>query len=222
MKIKNIDTKTSAKILAILLATGITTSEFVLTKQTENIKVPMKQVVQNFQDDTLLDEAEEENIAMYQNMRITEAADKVLNFIDSYDSLNNNDKQWLENNAREITTQTLLWTIKSTVANELDIPVEKIQDIGLPYTNEYKDLVLCMKYNDKEYKISKKHEYILNALYLYYQVKASDIGNVPNYSNFKVAINIAKVLIMTSVDEEDNILDSKRSLKKARKILKRD
>lgn len=222
MKIKNLNTKISAKVLAIILATGVTAYEFVLTKQTENIKIPLKQVVEEFQDETLLDEAEEETVAMYQNMKITIAADKVLNLIESYDSLNDNDKKWLQDNAKEITTQTLLWSIKSTIANGLGIPVKKVQDIGLPYTNEYNDLVLCMTYDGKEYKISKNHEYILNAIYLYYQVKASNISNNPNYSNCKAAINAAKVLIMTSVDEHNYTLDSKRSLNEAKKILKKD
>ena len=123
MKIKNVNTKAGAKILAIILATGVATYEFVLTKQNENIKVPLKQVVEEFQDDTLLDEAEKQNIAKYQEIDITTAADKVLNLIESFNTLNDEDKQWLQSNAKEITTQTLLWSIKSAVANELDIPV---------------------------------------------------------------------------------------------------
>lgn len=222
MKIKNITTKTGAQLLAIVLATGVTAYEFVLTKQTDNIKVPFKQVLEEFQDDTLLDEAEKQNIAMYQGVKITEAADKVLTFIESQDSLDDKDKQWLQDNAKEITTQILLWSIKSTVADELDIPLKKIQEIGLPYTNEYNDLVLSMKYDNKEYTISKNHEYILNALYLYYQVNENDIKDDPDYTNCKVAINAAKVLIVTSVDENNYILDSKRSLKEAKKILKKD
>lgn len=222
MKIKNVNTKTGAKILAIVLATGVTAYEFVLTNQTEDIKVPLKQVVEEFQNDTLLDEAEKQNIAKYQEFEITTAADKVLNLIESYDTLNNEDKQWLQDNAKEITTQTLLWSIKSTIANELDIPLEKVQEIDLPYTNEYNDLVLCMTYDNNEYKISKNNKYILNALYSYYLVKGNDIKDDPNYSNCKVAINTAKALIMTSVDENNYVLDSKRSLNQAKKILKRD
>lgn len=216
MKIKNVNTKISARVLAILLATGIATSEFVLTKQNPNIKVPLKQVVEDFQDDTLLDEAEEESIAMYQDMKITEAADKVLTLIDSHDSLNNEEQQWLKENAKEITEETLLWSIKSTIANEIGVPTNEIQNIELPYLNEYKDLVFCMTYDDKEYEISKKEAYMLNALALYYQVKASDL----NYLNCKIAINSAKILIMTSVDENNYVLDSKRSLKEAKKLLK--
>ena len=222
MKIKNVNTKAGAKILAIILATGVTAYEFVLTKQTEDIKVPLKQVVEEFQDDTLLDEAEKQNIAKYQEFEITTAADKVLNLIESYDTLNNEDKQWLQDNAKEITTQTLLWSIKSTIANELDIPLEKVQEIDLPYTNEYNDLVLCMTYDNNEYKISKDHKYILNALYLYYQINGNDIKDDSDYSNCKVALNTAKILIMTSVEENNYILDSKRSLNQAKKILKRD
>lgn len=222
MKIKNVNTKTGAKILAIILATGVTAYEFVLTNQTEDIKVPLKQVVEEFQDDTLLDEAEKQNIAKYQENDITTSADKVLNLIESYDTLNNEDKQWLQDNAKEITTQTLLWSIKSTIANELDIPLEKVQEIDLPYTNEYNDLVLCMTYDNKEYKISKNNKYMLNTLYSYYLVKGNDIKDDPNYSNCKVAINTAKELIMTSVDENNYVLDSKRPLNQAKKILKRD
>lgn len=219
MKIQNMNIKTSAKVLIVVLATGVAAHEFAITKQTESLKVPMKQVVEEFQDDTLLDEAEKDKIAKYQGMKITEAADKVLGFIESYDSLNDTDKEWLQNNAKEITTQTLLWSIKSTIANELDIPEEKIQDIGLPYINEYKDLVLHMTYDEKEYKIN--NDYILDSLYLYYQIKASDIENDPKYSNCKTAINSAKLLIMTSVDEDNYTLNSKRSLKEAKKVLKR-
>lgn len=222
MKIKKTTARTGAQFLAIILATGVTTYEFVLTKQTENIKVPFKQVVEEFQDDTLLDEAEEEKVAMYQGMKIEEAADKVLTFIESQDSLDDKDKQWLQNNAKEITTQTLLWTIKSDVANELNIPVEKIQDIRFPYTNEYNELILSMTYDNKEYKISKKNDYILNALYSYFLVKGTDIKDDPDYSNCKVALNSAKVIIMSSIDENNHVLYSKRSLKEAKKVLKKD
>ena len=218
MKIKNINKETFAKVLAFILATG-SVYEFVLTRQNENIKVSLKQVIEEFQDDTLLDEAEKENIATYKNNPITKQADKALEYISSYDTLTDEDKKWLDNNVKGITEETLLWSLKSAVANELDVPVNEIQDIELPYTNEYKDLVLCMTYDDNEYKISKKQKYIVDVLYMYYQIKSSNPQNDPDYSVYKEALNSAKILIMTGIKEENNVLESKRSLKEAKKVL---
>lgn len=213
--------KLLAKLIAITLTTGAVGYEIIEAKQNETIKEPLKQVVEEFQDDTLLDEADEENIATYENNSIIEEADKVLECISSYDSLNDEDKKWLDNNIQEITTNTLLWSIKSAVANELDVSIEEIQNIGLPYTNEYKELVLSMTYDDKEYQISKKENYLLNALYLYYQVKSNNPKDDPEYKVCKAALNSAKILTMTGIKEENNILESKRNIKEAKRMLKK-
>lgn len=275
MKIKNISRKTSAKLLSAILATGIVASEAIITNQRMNVKESFKQVVKEFQDDTLLDEAEKENIAMYEDMKITEAADELTNRINLLDALenlkfndstlteqekkianslsieeimeiankqnNNNNlsnenqeeytkmlnyiniqnKKWLENNAKEITTETIIWSLKSALANELHINPEDIQDIKLPYLNDYKELVLCLRYDGEEYKISKKDVHILNALYLYYQVKLNSVKDDPDYSVCKTALNSAKALTMTGIKKDDNLLKNKRSLKEAHKILKK-
>lgn len=275
MKIKNISRKTSAKLLSAILATGIVASEAIITNQRMNVKESFKQVVKEFQDDTLLDEAENENIAMYEDMKITEAADELTNRINLLDALenlkfndstlteqekkianslsieeimeiankqnNNNNlskenqeeytkmlnyiniqnKKWLEKNAKEITTETIMWSLKSVLANELHINPEDIQDIKLPYLNDYKELVLCLRYDGEEYKISKKDVHILNALYLYYQVKLNSVKDDPDYSVCKTALNSAKALTMTGIKKDDNLLENKRSLKEAHKILKK-
>lgn len=274
---KHLNKNQIAKILIGAILTGATAHELIDANQNKMTKDSFSKIIEEFQDDTLLDEAEEENIAMYEDKKITEVADELIQKIEIINELkvdkiditnkkltqeeielansltiedlkeidekikNNsnltkeikeehqkilsygieNNEKWLLKNAKEITKNVLLWTIKSTIANELNLPVEEIDNIKLKYTNKYKDLKAHITYDNEEYKVSKDNEYLLNSLWLYYQIKTNDIEKDEKYNTCKTALTNAKLLIMSGITEENNNLKLKRTKKEIQKVLKR-
>lgn len=132
----------------------------------------------------------------------------------------NKREEWIEKNGRKVVLKSLSWTVKSSMAEELGLPVEEIKDIEIPTLKKVKDLDFYLIYGDDKYFVQSQSDSIFNALYYYYQIDSSSDLQGEEYRVYSDAINAAKVLTMTGIQTENHELGNVRRLKDARKSLK--
>lgn len=132
----------------------------------------------------------------------------------------NKREEWIEKNGRKVVLKSLSWTVKSSMAEELGLPVEEIKDIKIPTLKKVKDLDFYLIYGDDKYFVQSQSDSIFNALYYYYQIDSSSDLQGEEYRVYSDAINAAKVLTMTGIQTENHELGNVRRLKDARKSLK--
>ena len=132
----------------------------------------------------------------------------------------NKREEWIEKNGRKVVLKSLSWTVKSSMAEELGLPVEEIKDIEIPTLKKVKDLDFYLIYGDDKYFVQSQSDSIFNSLYYYYQIDSSSDLQGEEYRVYSDAINAAKVLTMTGIQTENHELGNVRRLKDARKSLK--
>ena len=132
----------------------------------------------------------------------------------------NKREEWIEKNGRKVVLKSLSWTVKSSMAEELGLPVEEIKDIEIPTLKKVKDLDFYLIYGDDKYFVQSQSDSIFNALYYYYQIDSSSDLQGEEYRVYSDAINAAKVLTMTGIQTENHELGNVRRLKDAIKSLK--
>ena len=148
-----------------------------------------------------------------QEVRIKAA--KILSYI------NQQEKDWIKNNGKEVTSNLLKWVTKSSIAEEFDLDASEIDNVEIPPAKKISDMRFFITYNGEKYSISSRKSSIYDTLYCYYQINSvEDLGENEN-ELYKEAISYAKIATMTGVKEQNNTIENIRSLKEAKKVLKK-
>lgn len=151
-----------------------------------------------------------------------EAQESKLKAIKMLDHINETQKEFVENNGENIILNTLSWTIKSSIAEELNVDISNINNIKIPPLKKVNDMSFYVTYNDEKYSILNNKADISDAFYYYYQLQLPhNIKEEEKFELYKDALNASKVAIMTGVKEKNNTFKNTRSIKEAKKILKR-
>ena len=151
-----------------------------------------------------------------------EAQESKLKAIKMLDHINKNQKEFVKNNGESIILNTLSWTIKSSIAEGLNVDISNINDIKIPPIKKVNDMSFYVTYNDEKYSILNNKADISDAFYYYYQLQLPhNIKEEEKFELYKDALNASKVAIMTGVKEKNNTFKNTRSIKEAKKILKR-
>ena len=151
-----------------------------------------------------------------------EAQESKLKAIKMLDHINETQKEFVENNGESIILNTLSWTIKSSIAEGLNVDISNINDIKIPPIKKVNDMSFYVTYNDEKYSILNNKADISDAFYYYYQLQLPhNIKEEEKFELYKDALNASKVAIMTGVKEKNNTFKNTRSIKEAKKILKR-
>lgn len=270
-------------LVAISILTGGILYEDKAKKQEIKIDESLKEVTNVFEDDTRLDEAEELNIATYNGMTITEAADyledsidivemlsvydfsevenlekltaeeyafaesltkedviiltTVLDIKDDSDSLEYEEnriktikmlahiketrEKWMNKHSKNVVLDMLDWTIKGSIADDLDISPEDLNKIEIPPIKKVTDMNFYVIYDDNKYYVGGKSN-LFSAFYYRYQIKSTNDFQGQEYNIYKDALNSAKIAIMSGVNTENYKFNNERSFKDAKKVLKRD
>ncbi len=151
-----------------------------------------------------------------------EAQESKLKAIKMLDHINKNQKEFVKNNGESIILNTLSWTIKSSIAEGLNVDISNINNIKIPPIKKVNDMSFYVTYNDEKYSILNNKADISDAFYYYYQLQLPhNIKEEEKFELYKDALNASKVAIMTGVKEKNNTFKNTRSIKEAKKILKR-
>ena len=151
-----------------------------------------------------------------------EAQESKIKAIKMLDHINETQKEFVENNGENIILNILSWTIKSSVAEELNLDTNNINDIVIPPLKKITDMNFYVTYNDERYNVSHSKADISAAFYYYYQLQLPyNIEEEEKFELYKDALNASKIAIMTGVKEKNNTFKNKRSIKEAKKVLKR-
>lgn len=151
-----------------------------------------------------------------------EAQESKLKAIKMLDHINETQKEFVENNGENIILNTLSWTIKSSIAEELNVNTNNINDIEIPPFKKITDMNFYVTYNDERYSILNNKADISDAFYYYYQLQLPyNVEEEEKFELYKDALNASKIAIMTGVTEQNNTFKNTRSIKEAKKILKR-
>jgi hypothetical protein len=151
-----------------------------------------------------------------------EAQESKLKAIKMLDHINETQKEFVENNGENIILNTLSWTIKSSIAEELNVNTKNINDIEIPPFKKITDMNFYVTYNDERYNILNSKADIADAFYYYYQLQLPyNVEEEEKFELYKDALNASKIAIMTGVTEQNNTFKNTRSIKEAKKILKR-
>lgn len=151
-----------------------------------------------------------------------EAQESKLKAIKMLDHINETQKEFVENNGENIILNTLSWTIKSSIAEELNVNTKNINDIEIPPFKKITDMNFYVTYNDERYNILNSKADIADAFYYYYQLQLPyNVEEEEKFELYKDALNASKIAIMTGVKEKNNTFKNTRSIKEAKKILKR-
>ena len=134
---------------------------------------------------------------------------------------NNYNKKWLEENAKEIALKTLEWSLKSSVASGLDITEQDIEEVSMGHKKNKQDDHTYITYKEHDYKVKFGQGRIQNVISCYYQIINSDQKTETDYYLYKDAVNSAKILTMTGIENENGRLKSKREFREAQKVLKK-
>ena len=129
-------------------------------------------------------------------------------------------ENWIKENGKQVILKTLSWTIKSSVAEGFGLGVEEIDNIKIPKLKKVQDMNFYVLYNEDKIYMSGKSD-MFNAFYYYYQIKSSSDLQGEENKIYNEALNSAKVLTMTGVNVENNKIYNIRSLKEAKKVLKK-
>lgn len=274
--------KIVARLALVSLLTGGAIFESKNVSKYNKIDESLKEVVEVFEEDTKLDEAADENIAVYENMSIIEAADLLEEAIDitdllkdvdfseienldklsddeykfaetltkedaflllqiiesekeeslenekaklkaikMLDHLNKVKENWIEENGEKIALDTLSWAIKSSAGEEFGLNENEIDSIEIPKLKKVQDMDFYLLYNDSKIFVSGSSD-MFNAFYYYYQIKSNN--DLQGYENkiYKEALDSAKILTMTGVNTKNYKLTNIRTLKEAKKILRKE
>ena len=83
------------------------------------------------------------------------------------------------------------------------------------------DMKFYVIYDDQRYNISSSKANIYDSLYYYYQINSVENPEQYDKDIYIEAINSAKITTMTGINEENYSLQNERSLKEAKKVLKK-
>lgn len=162
---------------------------------------------------TVLDAKEESDSLEYEEAKIKSI--KMLSHI------KNIREKWIADHGRKVVLDTLDWVVKGSVAEDLNIPVEEINKVEFPSSKKITDLKFYVIYDNNNYYL-KGDSNLFGALYYRYQIKSTNDFGGQEYDIYKDALNSAKIVIMTGVDTENYKFSNERSLKEAKKVLKRE
>jgi hypothetical protein len=127
-------------------------------------------------------------------------------------------EKWIKKHGKDVVLYSLAWVLKASVADELGIEPEEIQDIEIPPVKKIQDMKFYLVYNDHKYYMTANSS-LSDVLYYRYQVKSTNDYTGEDYRLFKEALNSAKVLTTTGVDTKNNKFVNVRTLKEAKKEL---
>lgn len=159
---------------------------------------------------TALDIKENDNSLEFEETRI-----KTIKMLDHVKTTR---EKWIKKHGKDVILYSLAWVLKASVADELGIEPEEIQDIEIPPVKKIQDMKFYLVYNDKKYYM-KANSSLSDVLYYRYQVKSTNDYKGEDYKLLKEALNSAKVLTTTGVDTKNNKFVNVRTIKEAKKEL---
>lgn len=129
-------------------------------------------------------------------------------------------KNWIKKHGKKAVIDTIDWVVKSSIAEDLNIPVEKINQIKMPSVKKVTDMKFYVTYDDNKYYVGNSSD-IFSALYYRYQIESTSDFGEQEYDVYKEGINSAKIVIMTGVDTKNHKFSNERTIKEAKRVLKR-
>ena len=130
-------------------------------------------------------------------------------------------EKYISKHGKKVVLKLLSWTIKGSMAEELDLETDEINNIEIPSLKKVRDLDFYVIYDGQKYYPAKTSN-TFDPLYYYYQIDSTNNFNEQEYEIYKEALSSGKVLTMTGIKQKGRKLVNVRSLKEAKKELKQD
>ncbi|MBQ6547174.1 MAG: hypothetical protein IJL74_04175 [Bacilli bacterium] len=130
-------------------------------------------------------------------------------------------EKYISKHGKKVVLKLLSWTIKGSMAEELDLETDEISNIEIPSLKKVRDLDFYVIYDGQKYYPAKTSN-TFDPLYYYYQIDSTNNFNEQEYEIYKEALSSGKVLTMTGIKQKGRKLVNVRSLKEAKKELKQD
>lgn len=124
---------------------------------------------------------------------------KKLNFLNDYCN------EFIHENGERISERVMLLSVKTAVADELDLPVDEIGSITIPKSNGNSEPEsYAIDVNDKRYYVPLNSEEMWNTINYIYQLQSANLTDKTEKETYRKAINYAKTTMAAGVNIKGN------------------